>query len=69
MSKELGQLKKGDEVILRGTVEDKRGPTVWLILDGASIGRLVSLPRDVIAEPTGKSPNYGKTSHETYRRG
>lgn len=67
--KELGQLRKGDEVVIRGTIEDKRGPTVWLILDGASIGRVAQIPRDVLAEKVGTSPNYGKTSHETYRRG
>ena len=57
--KKLDELRPGDEVVLRGTVDVKAGPSVWVILDGESIGRVVKLPCDVLADVSGKSPNYG----------
>lgn len=57
----LGELKAGDEVLIKGTIDCKAGPSIWLVVDGASIGRVVKVPVDVIAVKTGTSPNYERT--------
>ncbi len=57
----LSDLKIGDEVLIRGTIDSKASPSVWLVVDGASIGRVVKMPADVVAVRTGRSPNYERT--------
>lgn len=57
---ELGKFKVGDEVTIHGTIDSKAGASVCLVVDGAYVGRVVRVPRDVLAVKTGKSPNYAR---------
>ena len=59
----LSELRAGDEVILRGTIDYKNGASAWLVLDGVMLGRVVRMSVDVLSDKTGESPNYGKRSN------
>jgi hypothetical protein len=57
----LSECKAGDDVIIRGTIDYKKDRSIWLVLDGVLLGRVVRMPDDVLARVTGTSPNYERT--------
>jgi len=54
---ELQDLRRGDKILLSATVDHTRGG-VYLIFDGAKIGRVIRMYDDVLAVRVGRSSNY-----------
>jgi len=56
----LSECKVGDEVVIGGTIDYRKDRTVWLVLDGVMLGRVVKVPDDVLARVAGTSPTYNR---------
>jgi hypothetical protein len=62
-------MRRGTEVILRGTVDSIRnrpdGSTIYVVFDGEKVGRVLLMPDDVMALAVGESSNYRKPGYGT----